>query len=402
MNILILDDDPFMLKLMGLQLKAFGLRHRGFMDTVACQQAKQAVETLEAGTDLIGLIFCDLQMPEMDGIEFIRHLVRLDYRGGLVLMSGEEERVLQAAEQMARAHGLHVLGSLQKPVYPDALRQVLDATLPEAPRQAEPNASAYTPDELLHAIADGQLVNRYQPKVDLRTGEVVGMEALVRWRHPVDGLVAPGAFIPMAEEAGIVGKLGDVVLSAALRDLAAWRAAGHRLHVAVNISLACLDTLDYPDTLARQLAEAAVPANQLILEITESRVLENPAAQLDVLTRLRLKQVGLAIDDFGTGYSSLANLRDLPLVEIKIDRGFVHGAAGHPGLQAILGTSLGLARQLRLVSVAEGVEDRADLDFLRQAGFDLVQGYLIARPMPAEEVEPWLQAWPTQRTELFA
>ena len=402
MNILILDDDPFMLKLMGLQLKAFGLRHRGFLDTVACQQAKQAVETLEAGTDLIGLIFCDLQMPEMDGFEFIRHLVRLDYRGGLVLMSGEEERVLQAAEQMARARGLHVLGSLQKPVYPDALRQVLDAALPEAPRPADPIASAYTPGELLHAIADGQLVNHYQPKVDLRTGEVVGMEALVRWRHPVDGLVAPGAFVPMAEEAGIVGKLGDVVLSAALRHLAAWRAAGHRLHVAVNISLACLDSLDYPDILARELAEAAVPANQLILEITESRMLENPAAQLDVLTRLRLKQIGLAIDDFGTGYSSLANLRDLPLVEIKIDRGFVHGVAGHPGLQAILGTSLGLARQLRLVSVAEGVEEQADLDFLRQAGFDLAQGYLIARPMPAEDVEPWLQAWPAQRTELFA
>jgi len=215
-------------------------------------------------------------------------------------------------------------------------------------------------------------------------------------------LVAPGDFIAMAEGAGIIGKLDDVVLSMALRDVALWRAAGHRLHVAVNISMACLDTLDYPDSLAREVAGAGVPPGQLILEISESRLLEDPAAQVDVLTRLRLKHVGLSIDDFGTGCSSLASLRHLPFAEIKIDRAFVHGAASHPGLQAILHTSLGLARQLRLVAVAEGVEDLADWNFLRSAGFDLAQGYLIARPMPADEVEAWLQAWPLRRAEFFA
>ena len=402
MKILILDDDPFVLRLLGMQLKAFELRRRGFLELVSCEQGSDAVQLLESETSGIGLIFCDLQMPEMDGVEFVRHLVRLKYRGSLVLISGEDERVLQAAEQLARTHGLNILGALHKPVFPDKLQQMLDAVLPPLPAATpSPSLAIYAPEELKHAMAAGQLVNFYQPKVDLRTGEAMGVEALVRWRHPEDGLVPPMSFIPMAEEFGLIGELGRLVLSQALRDAAGWHAAGHPLHVAVNVSMSSLGALDFPDFLARQAASAGVPLDKVVLEITESRLLEKPAAQLDVLTRLRLKQVSLSIDDFGTGYSCLAHLRDLPFAEVKIDRGFVHGAATDPSLQAILDTSLGLARQLRMNTVAEGVEDLADWNFLRQSGCHLAQGYLIAKPMPVEEVEPWLQTWPTRHAELF-
>jgi len=402
-KILILDDDPFVLKLLSIQLKAFGLRQRGYLELVSCEYGNQAVQLLESDADSVGLVFCDLQMPEMDGVEFVRHLVRLGYRGHLVLVSGEDERVLQAAEQLARAHGLNILGALHKPVFPEQLRQMLDAALPVAPASPTPRASlpVYTPQELRHAMDAGQLVNFYQPKVDLQSGEAVGAEALVRWRHPDDGMVPPMSFIPMAEEFGLINDLGRLVLARALRDAAAWHAAGHPLHVAVNVSMGSLGSLDFPDFLVSEAAAVGLPPDKVVLEITESRLLEEPAAQLDVLTRLRLKQVSLSIDDFGTGYSCLAHLRDLPFAEVKIDRGFVHGAARDPALQAILDTSLGLARQLRMKTVAEGIEDIDDWNFLRQSGCQLAQGYLIAKPMPVDELEAWLKAWPSRHVELF-
>lgn len=402
MQILLLDDDPFVLRLLQIQLRSFSLRKRGFSQLVGCESGEEAVRLLEEGASTYGLIFCDLQMPGMDGVEFVRHLVRLGYDGALVLMSGEDERILMAAQQLARAHGLQVLGALRKPMFPETLRSVLDSMLSDSqpPVGEESEPVVYTPGELRRAIGAGELVNHYQPKIDMQTGEVRGMEALVRWQHPQDGLVPPAGFVPMAEKSGLIGDLGRTVLAQALRDAAAWNAAGHALHVAVNVSLDNLVEIDFPDTLARMAADAGLPLDKLVLEITESRLQDNAALQLDVLTRLRLKQVGLSIDDFGAGHSSFTHLRDLPFAEVKIDRGFVHGAASDASLQAIVDTSLDLARQLRLGSVAEGVEDREDWEYLRRAGCEMGQGYLIARPMPASEVESWLKSWPARRAEL--
>jgi EAL domain-containing protein (putative c-di-GMP-specific phosphodiesterase class I)/FixJ family two-component response regulator len=401
MKILILDDDPFVLKLLPIQLRALGLKQRGYVELVSCDRGQAAVEVLQREGQRIHLIFCDLQMPEMDGIEFVRHLVRLDYRGGLVLFSGEDQRILQAAEQLARAHGLRVLGALHKPVPPSELRRMLDETLAGIPDAGAATAS-YEPDALRRALAAGELENHYQPKVDLATGAVVGMEALARWRHPDDGLVLPARFIPVAERAGLAGELARVVLSAALRDTARWHAAGHVWDVSVNVSLGSLSSLDFPDLVARLAEEAGVPARHLVLEVTESQMMTDRQSQLDILTRLRLKRVRLSIDDFGTGYSFMTQLRDLPVDELKVDRSFVHGAAREPQLRAMLEASLGLARQLGITAVAEGVEERADWDLLRAAGCDLAQGFLIARPMPATAVEDWFAQWHDERLALVA
>jgi EAL domain-containing protein (putative c-di-GMP-specific phosphodiesterase class I)/CheY-like chemotaxis protein len=399
MKILLVDDDPVTLKVLSIQLRNLG---SGQVEVVCRTGGRAALDVLEQDQD-IGLVFCDLQMPEMDGVEFVRHLVRLEYAGGLVLVSGESSRTRQAVEQLAHAHGLRIVGTLGKPLATESLRRVLNAAV-TAGRPPDPVRStpSYAPDDLELAIRQGQLRNHYQPKVDLATGKVVGLEALVRWQHPRDGLVMPDHFVPMSEQHGLVGALGVEVVREALRDLRRWLDAGHELDLAVNVPLGDVSSLDYPDVLVEQARVAGVPLHHLILEITESRLMDNPQVQLDVLTRLRLKQVKLSIDDFGTGYSSLAQLRDLPFDEMKIDRSFVHRASRTPSLRVMLESSIGMARELGLRTVAEGVEEREDWDLLRLAGCDMVQGYFVARPMPGHEVDGWLAEWGAHQAALLA
>ncbi|WP_204109534.1 EAL domain-containing protein [Rhodanobacter sp. FDAARGOS 1247] len=399
MKILLVDDDPVALKVLSIQLRNLGT---GEVEVVCRTGGQAALEVLEQEQD-IGLVFCDLQMPGMDGVEFVRHLVHLRYAGGLVLVSGESSRTRQAVEQLAQAHGLQIVGTLGKPVTIEALRRVLDEAV-KAGRPRDPilPAPSYAPDELAVAIRQGQLRVHYQPKVSLATGKVMGLEALVRWQHPRDGLVMPDHFVPMSEKHGLVGTLGVEVVREALGDLRRWLEAGHELDLAVNVPFGDGFSLDYPDVLVEQARVAGVPLRHLVLEITESHLMDNPQVQLDVLTRLRLKQVKLSIDDFGTGYSSLAQLRDLPFDELKIDRSFVHHASRSPSLRVMLESSIGMARELGLRTVAEGVEEREDWDLLRSAGCDMVQGYFVARPMPGHEVDGWLPEWGARQAALLA
>ena len=399
MKILILDDDPFALKLLTIQLRAFGLKGRGYLEVVSCERGESAVDVLEADPQAIGLVFCDLQMPGMDGVEFVRHMVRLDYRGGLILVSGEESRILQSAERLAKAHGLRVLGALQKPVLPEQLRKLLDEALPGADPIERGAAKSYGPEAFRGAMVAGQLLNHYQPKVDMASGAVVGAEALVRWLHPDDGLVMPASFIEMAEKADLVNDMAMVVLKAALRQARKCHDAGHPIDIAVNVSMANLSWLEFPDFVAREADAAGVPLGKVVLELTESQLMRNPRAQLDILTRLRLKGVRLSIDDFGTGYSSLAQLRDVPFDELKIDRSFVHQASADPSLRAILEASLGLAQQLGLKTVAEGIEDREDWEFVKSSGCDMAQGYFLAKPMPGDDLVAWMADWQQRREE---
>lgn len=388
MKILLVDDEPFALKLLTRQLK-----NLGFGDVMACERATDALIAISRGADAFDLIFCDLQMPEMDGVEFVRQLARMKFSGNLVLISGEDERILQTAEKLTKAHRLNVLGALNKPVAPEQLQQVLAY---HPPRDTLPFRAArrtYGPDALRRAITEGQLVNFYQPKVDLASGALMGVETLVRWHHPTDGLVFPDEFIPMAEKHGLIDELTRVVLIDALRQTRSWREAGMELLVAVNVSMDSLSSLEFPDVVASLAAEAGVPPERLVLEVTESQLMKNPLASLDILTRLRLKRISLSIDDFGTGHSSLAQLRDIPFDELKVDRGFVHGVYHDSSLRAILEASIGMARQLGMKTVAEGVEDREDWEFLRAAGCDQAQGYFIAPPMQAETLGKWNSEW---------
>ncbi len=294
-----------------------------------------------------------------------------------------------------------MLGHLQKPATPDALAALLAKWSPPALGRTRAVPAAYGAEAVRAAIANGELVNYYQPKVAVSSGAVVGVETLVRWRHPVDGLVYPDQFIGVAEAHDLIGDLTRVVLASALAQARAWLDAGLALRVAVNLSMDNLAALGFADYVAAQAAGAGVAPAEIVLEVTESRLMDDLRAPLEIMTRLRLKRFRLSIDDFGTGHSSLAQLRDLPFDELKIDRGFVHRAHADPTLRAIFESNLNLARQLGIEVVAEGVEDQADWDFLRQAGCDLAQGYFIARPMPAADLPVWIKTWEARRIELY-
>ncbi|MCW8955740.1 MAG: EAL domain-containing response regulator [Gammaproteobacteria bacterium] len=388
MKILLIDDDPFILKLLALQME-----HLGFREVITCPRAQQALQLLAAGTEIIELIFCDLQMPEMDGVEVVRNLVQVGYQGGLVLVSGEDERILHTVEKLAKAHHLRVLGGLQKPVALEQLKRMIELNginFTEAPGKTR---RSYNADELSRAITGGELLNHYQPQIDLLTGQITGVESLVRWQHPQHGMVFPDQFITTAEEEGLIDNLTQTVLSNALQDARRWLDQGQELKVAINVSMDNLAALEFPDYVVEEATRAGISQKNLILEVTESKLMKDPLAVLDILTRLRLKHIGLSIDDFGTGHSSLAQLRDIPFDELKIDRGFIHGMSQDASIRAIFEASLGMAHQLGMKTVAEGVEDLADLEFLRATGCDLAQGYFIAKPMPAENLLEWLDNW---------
>lgn len=395
-NILALDDEPFVLEVL-LHM----LRRLGFDRVAGADNGASALATL-ASAQPPNLILCDLNMPGMDGVEFIRKLGEHDYRGGLIVVSGENTRLLQSVEKLVHAHRIDLLGYLTKPVARDSLARLIGKwRTPAAAPGSAPRPDAGVAD-LRAALANGELINHYQPKVDVTTGRVIGVEALVRWLHPRHGMLLPDSFVALAEEHGLIDGLTRNVFSAALAQARRWADAGLDLRMAVNVSMNNLDSLDFLAYITAEAARFCIAPHNIILEVTESRLMQDVRAPLEILTRLRLRRFCLSIDDFGTGHSSFARLRDIPFDELKIDRGFVHGAGADPTVRAVFEASLGVARQLGLDVVAEGVEDDADWRFLVETGCKLAQGYHIGRPMSASALPAWMAQWQSRQLWLGA
>jgi EAL domain-containing protein (putative c-di-GMP-specific phosphodiesterase class I) len=246
--------------------------------------------------------------------------------------------------------------------------------------------------DLRRAVTDGGLELHYQPKVSLLTAQPVGVEALVRWRHPAYGLLPPGEFIPLAEESSLIVALGDWVLDQACRQAAILQQGGLRLPIAVNVSARQLDSGDLVERISTLIARHGIAAGDLEIELTESTVMANPASVVILLGRLRALGVRVAVDDFGTGYSSLAYLRRLPIDVLKIDRSFVMEADRNEEDAQIVRTIVALGQALRLTLVAEGIENEQQAELLRGLGCGIAQGHLYARPMPGSDLIEWLNA----------
>jgi EAL domain-containing protein (putative c-di-GMP-specific phosphodiesterase class I) len=229
----------------------------------------------------------------------------------------------------------------------------------------------------------------YQPKIEPRTGRVLGAEALCRWHH-ADGPVSPDEFIPLAERSGLIGLLTGQVLDIALNSCAAWRRAGQPITVAVNLSPQTLADQNLTDDVTDALRRNDVPPTALTLEITESGVMDNPARSLATLTAMHALGVKLSIDDFGTGHSSLGRLAELPIQEVKIDKSFIRHLTTNSRQRAVVDAALQIGHALDLTVVAEGVEESAELDYLCRHGCDAIQGYYFSKPLPAEDFMAWL------------
>jgi EAL domain-containing protein (putative c-di-GMP-specific phosphodiesterase class I)/response regulator of citrate/malate metabolism len=390
--ILIVDDDEFFLK-----IAAITLANLGFVDVHYANSVGAAIDILERHKPPIEVIMLDLNMPDVDGIELLRELTSRQFNGGIILISGEDERTLSLAESLARARQLRVLGSLSKPFKADTLRALFDQW--HSPKTNNQDISSKAPannitEEQLRAAIEGKVLEPwFQPKIDIRTGQAVGVELLARWPTQ-QGNIYPDAFIPLAESTRLVDAMTFMLLSKAMRWVNQWQRAGVDFNLAINISMDSLYDLTFPEKLLEIISGTDIA---LIIEVTESRVMKDLVAPLDNLLRLRLKKIGLSIDDFGTGGSNLAQLRDLPFTELKLDISFVQRATTSLRDHNVLQHTIELAKDFGLTTVAEGVEEKEHWDLVTSMGCDVAQGIFLARPMPGEKVEQWANTWRLQQ-----
>ena len=337
-------------------------------------------------------IILDLLLPDIDGVELIRYLAEKDCEAQLILVSGFDDGVLHSAQKLAIEHGLNFLGSLSKPFRQHELLGLLENVPQRSSSITNRESSAnITIDEFQTALQDNQLVVYYQPKIHLLSGKVSGFEALVRWQHPDHGLLLPGQFLPMVEKHNLIDDLTWQVLHNVTEQCQNWNRQKLKAPVAINVSAATMRELDLPERMVDLVKKYRLEPQQIMLEMTETTLMEELITSLDILTRLRMKGFRLSIDDFGTGYSSLVQLHRAPFAELKIDQSFVSDMEIDKEAFAIVETVIALAQKLDMQVVAEGVESQSVLDILRGMGCDMAQGYHISHPKPANEITEWLK-----------
>lgn len=377
LKVLVIDDDAEICRQIGRSLVRLGGAYR----------------TAEAGEDIIDIIrnwhpshiLLDLVMPRENGVSVMQKLSRARVDTPIILSSGTDRRIMEAVARSARLHGLRVAGLLPKPFTRAKLAETLGAACQPAdihildkpvglPRPAPDVA------QLEIAIKRGDIRPWLQPQVACGTGHVVGFEALARWHHGAQGVIGPEAFISTAEAEGLIGHLTMAVFNQALYWLGkASERAGTTM--SFNVTPCLFEDDDLVSKLLRACGRYDVDPARVVLEVTESARLRQDVAILDRITSLRMEGIKLSIDDFGIGYSSLLQLAHLPFSEIKIDRSFVSSAIQSDESRAIVQSIISLADQLGMESVAEGVEDRATLEFLQTAGCNRIQGYYFSPPM---------------------
>ncbi len=379
-RLLAIDDEPAIAEFIGDVAEEIGFLVKLTNNFAEFQTAYRAFEPTA--------IVLDLVMPGVDGVELMRFLAEHRCRAQVLLASGQDAKVLATAQRIGATQGLQMLGVLQKPIMVADLEALL--------RSAFDRQRSITEQDLREAIESGRIIVHYQPKADLTTGRVSSVaatEALVRWEHPRHGMVMPDEFIPLAESSGSIGPLTDLVLRDAIRHASEWLADGIPLSVAVNLAPQLLTDLTLPDRIGELFKEFDMPPSQLILEITESGVMEDVVRTMEILTRFRLKGFGLSIDDFGTGYSSLVQLHRMPFSELKIDKSFVVELDDNTESQAIVSVIIDLAHKLGLSVCAEGVETQKSMDFLCSLGCDKVQGYIVSKAVPPTELTAFVRHW---------
>ncbi|MBL0312771.1 MAG: EAL domain-containing response regulator [Holophagaceae bacterium] len=388
-TVMVVEDHDFQRR-MTLQM----LKDMGAGVLLEAANGRAALSLLVDRGEPVDIIFCDLDMPEMDGVEFISHVAQDQLAQSIAVISAMEISILNTVETMAKAYGLQVLGTISKPFDLHELTRCVANFQPKGIALEASHAGAeFNVEDLKRGLKEREFLTFFQPKVSFATGEVEGVEALVRWFRPGYGVITPFHFIRQMELEGLVTPLTEVLLTQTCGYLKAWARRGHVMTASVNISMHCLEDVSIADRLHDLVKESGCDPKQIILEVTETEVMIDVAKVLNVLARLRLKGFGLSIDDFGTGYSSLQQLSNVPFTELKIDQSFVKDSPTQARHRTIIETSLDLAHKLKLKTVAEGVESRAEWDLLKSLECQQAQGYFVARPMPGHQIPEWIQMW---------
>ena len=387
LNFLVAEDHEFQRNMLAWMLAGLGATQ-----VYEAGNGHTALSLIQDKSVRVDIVISDLDMPGMDGLEFVGHLGRAGNQVSIILASALEPSVLAAIKPMAEAYGINLLGVIEKPLTPEKLLRLIERheSVVEVP------TAGVRPDfsiaEIRDALLNDQFQPYFQPKVDIRSGRLCGAEALARWHHPDHGQIGPALFVDALEDAGYVDELTWEMMRKSVVACSQWEASAH-LDVSVNVSVKSLHEARFAERLMHLVTSFGVQPGRLIVELTESAATVDVGHVLQTLVRLRMYGFGLSIDDFGRGYSSIHQLTRIPFTELKIDHTFVQAASHTEAARIILESSIDLAKRLGLVSVGEGVESREDLDTLRELDCDMAQGYLIARPMPAEAWMDWVSAW---------
>jgi EAL domain-containing protein (putative c-di-GMP-specific phosphodiesterase class I)/CheY-like chemotaxis protein len=405
LHFLIAEDHDFQRSVLARMLLTLGAK--GVLEAA---DGVTALQILADPTQRVDIVVSDLEMPGMDGMEFIRRLAESKAGVAIILASALETKLLDSVAIMTAAYGLHLLGVVEKPLSREKLMDLIRhyrQARPDEPSRAWATSTmaairsvaSFKLEQIEVGVANGEIEAFLQPKVEIATGRVKGVEALARWRHPRRGIVPPALFIKALEESGRIGDLTWAVLRKAAAACAAWQAGGLDATVSVNLSLTTLNDADLAERVSAIVRSEHLEPRHVILEVTESATTAHLGRALENFARLRMKGFGLSIDDYGTGYSSMQQLSRIPFTELKIDQSFVTNATHRESARVMLESSLALARRLGITAVAEGVESREDWDLLSELGCALAQGYFIARPMAAESFSTWLDEASGQRAE---
>lgn len=353
-----------------------------------------ALQTLEAGlAPAVNVAIVDLALPGMDGLELIRRLGQIQVPARLVVTGAQPADLLFSVETLAEAYGVELLGVIARPVNAAKLKPLLDNYSPLARPPRKPGGPRFTFQQIGIGLQKRQFEPFFQPKIELATGQVKGLEAFARWRHPEHGVLGPASFMEALEESGRIDFLDWSMIELSVERCRWFQEQGIPVPISLNIAP---ETLAHP-AFVRQIGAALerhkVLPDYITFELPESSVLNTDPDFIERLVRLRMMGFGLAIDDYGTGRSNLQLLARIPFTELKIDRSFVDGASKRRPLGTVLRSCLNLAHSLDRMSVAVGVETRQDWDFLQSLGCTYAQGYHIANPMEATAFPAWLADW---------
>lgn len=386
-NAMVVDDSLAILDFVSAMLKDYGIENvvKSHLPVRAITQINELK---------INLLFLDLNMPELDGIEFLKRLVDIQYSGKLVIMSGVAPRIVMSVEDLIKNYKLDWLGTMLKPLDHDEFKRVMERLgNVKANKKAVPNLHIY---EIIRAIDANDLVVLYQPQVDLHTHRIYGVEALVRINHPRLGLVSPDQFLSKIEESELMLEITRRVIEIAIKNWVKWRKYGYEFKLSINASPTVLQQHNFTDYFFDILNHYVVPANMITIEVTETTLANDFCQELATLGRLSMRGIDLAIDDFGQEHASIERLQSLPLNILKLDKSvFLEEKHTHTQM-AIIQSSVAMAKQLQLKVIAEGIEKANHWRLAADLGCDVAQGYYLSRPIAAKDIVPWIQSWQRQ------
>ena len=379
-RLMVMDDDPDVGTFFGQVGEDLGFETR-----VVTDPAQFGQTMLEFSPTVLLL---DLQMPGRDGIELLRELSTLDRHPKVLIASGLDSRVLTTASELGISMGVDVAGAFCKPIALDELEVLLV--------RLKSQKKVVTASHLRQAIENHQLVVHYLPKATFKSPGrwiIEGAEALVRWEHPEYGLLYPRDFIGIAEESGLITEVTDFVFRASMEQARVWFANGLYMELGVNLSAQFLGDLGFPDRLLTLIRENNLDPSMVTIELMETTAMQDPAVALDILARLRVKNINLCLDDFGTGASSLTHLYRMPFSEVKLDNQFTNDMRLREDARALVEGLIYLAHKLKMRACAEGVEDEDTLRLLETMHCDKVQGHLIGAAVRAKDLESVVENW---------